>query len=340
NSAVDTSPTLHMTTMDTMSHNFTWQIDTLGVTSSVLYDVAIINDTLAYAVGEMYLRDSAGQIDPQVYNMAKWNGVSWQLMRIQFYTICGQASRTPYPASAVFAFSPTDIWIAMRGDQVARWNGSGQTATMCLPVSFTINKLWGESSNSVYAVGNAGNIMHYNGSAWQRVESGTTIEISDIYGSKNPRTDSLEILAVAGNPFVDPQRKILQINGSTVIALSDNGITRALSGIWFAPGKRYWVVGDGLWYSNSSSNSFNWQNKSGVWTPFHLTKVRGNDVNDVFMVGSYSEVLHFNGVTPKSLRGPTGTDGLYWSVAVKGDQIMAVGQAPPRAVVLRGMHIR
>ncbi|MBI3006249.1 MAG: hypothetical protein HYY49_12660, partial [Ignavibacteriales bacterium] len=41
---------------DTTSHNFTWTIDTVGDgNSSVLYDVAIINDTLAYAVGEIYL---------------------------------------------------------------------------------------------------------------------------------------------------------------------------------------------------------------------------------------------------------------------------------------------
>lgn len=43
-------------TMDTTSHDFTWQIYTLGdgTGSSCLYDVAIINDTLAYAVGEIY----------------------------------------------------------------------------------------------------------------------------------------------------------------------------------------------------------------------------------------------------------------------------------------------
>jgi len=50
--------------LDTTSHNFTWTLQRLGGASgSVLYDVAIINDTLTYAVGEMYLNDSTGQID-------------------------------------------------------------------------------------------------------------------------------------------------------------------------------------------------------------------------------------------------------------------------------------
>jgi hypothetical protein len=56
---------------DTTSHNFTWTLQKLGGASgSVLYDVAIVNDTLAYAVGEMYLNDSVGQNDPQPYNLA------------------------------------------------------------------------------------------------------------------------------------------------------------------------------------------------------------------------------------------------------------------------------
>ncbi|MGH2567306.1 MAG: hypothetical protein ACRDGA_03130 [Bacteroidota bacterium] len=36
---------------DTTSHNFAWQTFVLGDGNSILYDVAIVNDTLAYAVG-------------------------------------------------------------------------------------------------------------------------------------------------------------------------------------------------------------------------------------------------------------------------------------------------
>ena len=52
---------------------------------------------------------------------------------------------------------------------------------MCLPVSFTIYKLWGENPSSVYAVGANGNIMHYSGTTWQRVESATMLDIKDIW---------------------------------------------------------------------------------------------------------------------------------------------------------------
>ena len=159
---------------DTTSHNFAWELDSLGdasVGSSILHDVAIVSDTVVWAVGEIYAKDSTGRADPIAYNAAKWDGKKWQLLRILFYTVCGQQSTTPYSTNSIFAISSTDIWISA-GDQITRWNGNSQTETMCLPVSFTINRLWGNNSNSVYAVGNGGNILHYTNGVWQQVQSG------------------------------------------------------------------------------------------------------------------------------------------------------------------------
>ena len=52
------------TTMDTTSHNFTWQTFEFGQhSSSVLYDVAIINENNIWAVGEIYMNDSLGNPD-------------------------------------------------------------------------------------------------------------------------------------------------------------------------------------------------------------------------------------------------------------------------------------
>ena len=62
-----TSNNITVTTLDTTSNDFTWQTYTFGdpgAGSSILNDIAIVNDTLAYAVGEVYLNDSTGQPDP------------------------------------------------------------------------------------------------------------------------------------------------------------------------------------------------------------------------------------------------------------------------------------
>ena len=46
----------------------------------------------------------------------------------------------------------------------------------------SVNKLWGTSSSDLYGVGYNGMITHYNGRTWQKIESGTTTNINDIWG--------------------------------------------------------------------------------------------------------------------------------------------------------------
>jgi hypothetical protein len=333
-SVVDTSDVLSLTTIDTTSHEIDWIVDFLGDGSgSILHDVAIIDDTSAYAVGEIHEMDSLGNWDPHPYNLIKWNGESWTLMRIQFYTICGQANRTPYPASSVLAFGPNDIWIAMDGDQVARWNGVTQTATMCLPVSFSIKKLWGRSSESVYAVGYGGNIFHYDGSIWQRLESGTTLTIWDIWGATDPGTGEEVVLCIASE--LNFGRKLLQINGTTVTALPDSGLAMSLGALWFDPGRYYYVVGAGIhWKRGLLSPAWNLY-KPGVIASYYSHGIRGLGINDVFVVGSFMEVVHFNGSTWKNYdseipfaSGATGgvsvSEHLVISVGLMGQQAIAI----------------
>ncbi len=42
--------------------------------------------------------------------------------------------------------------------------------------------VWGESSENVYAVGFNGTIMHYDGTAWTKMESGTTADLEGVWG--------------------------------------------------------------------------------------------------------------------------------------------------------------
>ena len=76
---------LQVTTLDTTSHNFTWQTFEFGQhSSSVLYDVAIIDENNIWAVGEIYMNDSLGNPDPNLYNLIKWDGISWKPEKVYF----------------------------------------------------------------------------------------------------------------------------------------------------------------------------------------------------------------------------------------------------------------
>jgi len=82
------SNSVSVTTMDTTSHNFTWETYTFGGVngSSYLKDVAIINENNIWAVGEIHTAET-DQFDSngvwvKPYNVVHWDGTSWELTRI------------------------------------------------------------------------------------------------------------------------------------------------------------------------------------------------------------------------------------------------------------------
>jgi hypothetical protein len=317
--------TTQATTMDTTSHNITWTTYTLGdgSGSSTLYDVAIINDTLAYAVGEIH---SGGT----TYNLAKWNGSQWTL------SVTSDSGYLYGVIYCIYAFGPNDVWVG--SSILEHWDGTKWTfygSTRGYSNAFWIRKIWGTSSNDLYFVGDGGNIRHYDGTSWTKIESGTSMDIRSIWGAKNKQTGNYEIYATAGDPLASRDRKILHINGTTAESISDNGITWALNCVWFSPGRCYWLVGDGVWEKHPSLSNSTW-NAQNI-SDYDINSIRGTDINDIVICGSYGEVMHYNGASWKSYRSVTGlSGGLYYSVAITNTMVCAVGTNSPNAAILIG----
>ncbi|MBW7846135.1 MAG: glucosyl transferase [Bacteroidia bacterium] len=332
---------------DTTSHNFTWQTFTWGGGgSSSINDVAILSDTDIWVVGDIQLSDSIAQ-DGSGHNFpfgaAHWDGIEWKLFRLPVFV--SPTYTTYLIPTGIIAFSSTDIWFASGG--VHRFNGTqvtesywladwpGNPQTPILSQEQRIEKLWGSSSNNIYAVGRSGAIAHYNGSSWQKLESGTTLDLHDIYGATNDKTGEQQILAVGSRnlPF---DRVILRVQGTSVTTLSSDSIEYELSGVWFKPDQHYYVVGDGIFEKNTL-NENTWKNKPLDITPYYTAGITGNDVNDVFVVGAYGECLHWNGVSWLSFREQTYVgNGGFGKVAMKENLVVAGGYDSQNAVLVMG----
>jgi hypothetical protein len=152
----------------------------------------------------------------------------------------------------------------------------------------------------------------------------------------NQKTGNLEILAVAARPFESFDRKILSVTGNTVSTLPDSGIIWTLDGVWFSPGRKYYVVGSGIYEKRWLSDP-RWRNGPLDITTYYTNTVRGSALNNVFVAGAFGEMLHNNGHTWQSYKQQTGlVNGQYYSLAVCNTMIIAVGYEYPRAVVLHG----
>ena len=325
-------------TMDTTSHNFTftsWMFGTIG--SSVLYDVAIINENNIWAVGEIMIADTS-QNGYTTYNAVHWDGSEWELKRIPYH-YNGQAFY--HPIQAVFSFNENDIWFC--GNGVMNWDGTN-FKSIGIPTSvwgpYQMNKIWGSGNSNLYIVGNNGQIAHYNGTSWQKIESGTTLNINDIWGDFNDKTQEREILAVCGNILQgwEEDRAIIRIdNINQAVQLNAVGSKWPLSGIWFKSRMKYYVIGSGIYQTNQLGET--WQGNPLDITTYFVNRIRANEINDVIIVGAYGETLHFNGVNWKSFFNETYiSNGAYLSVAIKNNLTIAVGYQSALAVLTVGQR--
>lgn len=311
---------------DTTSHLINWFVEDMGDFGSILWDVAIINDTLAYAVGEIHHNDS-------LYNLAYWNGNEWTLHRILFYTICGQQHQNAYPASSIFAFSENDIWVGMRGSQVARLNGITQVTTYCIPVS--VRKLWGYDSHKIYAVGVNGQIALFNNSQWTQMESGTDVNLSDVWGSpdgsiiwaagfedsygtiflRNTGSGFEKVLEITDPNMPHPLNQITHVFKSLWTDKTDTVYLGAIGRVYTAPKNTTSYAKENIW----------WDYENEIKFPPVTNIIRGTAGNDIFVGGYLQFVRHWNGVSWKEYPEIEG-DGTWRGMAVNKNLIIAVGE--------------
>jgi hypothetical protein len=305
---------------DTTSNNFTFQTFTFGAAnggSSYLQDVAVINDTDAWAVGAIYLDSADGAPDPFPYNAVHWDGQKWTPLKVPYLY---QGQPFYHPIEAVFALASNDVWFG--GNGLEHWDGkqfSNVDAVNPFWSGNSMQRIWASSDNDIYIVGSGGTIAHYASGTWTNIASGTDLYFNDIYGAGG------QILATCLTNYSSDNwgPGIFSIQGNTATRISTNPIQDGLYGIWFAANQHYYVADADIYQKQLLSDS--------AWSPLGLsgtaTGVRGNGTSDVFVVSASGDVLHWNGAGWKSFKAETGlSNGGYSSVAVNGNTVVGVGQ--------------
>ena len=319
---------LSITTMDTTSHNFTWQTFEFGEhSSSVLYDVAIIDENNIWAVGEIYMNDSLGNPDIQIYNAIHWNGQSWELKRIQTLF---RGNLITVPLEGIFAFSSTDIWMVgslpIHGDGTS-WNIYDVRTTV--DPNLSLSKAWGVGSKDIYLVGRSGSIVHYQNGIWTKIESGTTTNINDIWGTIDPINYQQTIYGAVSFVYESGDRKILKIQNNKVDTIHWN-TDRRVHSIWTLNNRYIYAVGGGIF-----------ENKKGYWNEvtevplYYSRNIRGTDNNNIFVCGDFGFFVHFNGTSWKTFN-ELYMQGIYYSLAIKNNIVTTVGFNGSKAVIIKG----
>ena len=324
-----TSNELSVTTMDTTSHNFTWQTFTFGEHStSVLNDVAIIDENNIWAVGEIYLNDSLGQPDPQPYAVARWNGTDWALLKVPYHDF-NQTVKHPGPLFSIAVISG-EIYVVSYAN-LLKWIGNEWVEKAFfmeqIPFDGQVLKMWGSDQNNIYCVGRSGAIYYYFGSGWQSIESGTDVDIQDIWGITNGTSEPL-ILCAASNAIEPGEHKILKITGSSTIDSIEWISNKRVHSVWMKSSNKLFACGDGVFINNLVDG---WKEQSEITFVF-TERVRGVGENDVFVVGDFGLIAHFNGASWKEY--PEASTALvYTSLDYRNNLMVTVGYTQSQAVI-------
>jgi hypothetical protein len=144
------------------------------------------------------------------------------------------------------------------------------------------NGLWGTSGGDVYAVGDFGQVLHFDGTAWQRLDTGTESDLEGVWAFDD------------ANIFVGGQRgKLLYSDGSSWRTDMDWGPSSFVA---------VWVAGaDDIFVSDEWGGVY--RNVAGAWAeiplPLHeerVTRMSGSAPDNVFATTEHWRLARFDGM--------------------------------------------
>ena len=339
------SETVTVHTMPITSHDFIWEVDTLGggvKSGSFFKDVFIISEDDVWAVGNI-------ETDSGEYNAARWNGTKWELLGIYSNTL---------DLYSIYYFSENDIWVTSHCFPI-HWDGENWTLYHLNNMGIdgcAGNAIWASSPDNIYFVGRKGSIVHYDGQNFEKMESGTDIDLTDIWGYDDPETGKPHVWA-CGNAsdsrasvilyLKDGQwNKIYERYADDTNNLDDVHMYNPhCQTIWADPNSELLWIGGGFGFftldnkvSPIKYSEIRIIDEVGYFA--YPYKVRGNSPRDLFITGAFGSLFHYNGKDWHWYSGLYNDAYRFKSIDVTPNAVFVVGSDYSsflsKAVVVRG----
>ncbi len=327
--------------LDTTSHDFTWEVLAGGATlGSSFHGVEIIAPDDIWVVGRIFTDEMDSNDNWIKYNAAYYNGSGWSLERLIVRQDAG------IPGDYVTTYDSTgndlesvykidnEIWFIEGSSRArlidSRWDYFPEDQYWSY--YYGAYRMWGTDKDNLYITGKLGSITHYDGENFHHQDLGTDIPLRDIYG-----LDENHIWAV-GYDRGDGSSVIYFYDGTNWnekyyfnLDLWDGVIdTDTLDGqvasVWAYGDTVYFCCSTGIWKESISTGE-------GKLVPsleisedgyYSYKGIRGNNYNDIMVVGLNDHRFHYNG------KSWFKCGGVYYratleALDVQGDNFVIVG---------------
>ena len=200
--------------------------------------------------------------------------------------------------SAVWGSSPTDVWVAGEAGSLLHWNGSTWSAVASGTTS-ALRALSGTSAKNVWAAGLEGTLLHFDGTAWSAAQK-TGAPWSPASG---PNERPIYALLALPNQLWAGGSGSRSFDGSTWTE-PHHGSHLPTMALWGADSSNLWEVG--LQGMVNRWDGHHWQRAGGEVGP-NFFGIWGSAANDVWVVGSSGAIVHWND-TPTPVASGTKND--------------------------------
>ncbi len=155
---------------------------------------------------------------------------------------------------------------------------------IAIPSSNLLSAIWVNAANDIFIGTSAGEILHFDGTTWSAMTTGTTYQIKDIWASS-----STDVFAVAANDT------ILHYNGvGSACTKMSSGTGYHMNAVWGSGPDNVYVVGT---YADARIFHYDgaaWSQVPGSYTG-NLSSLWGTAADNIYAVGSSGRILHFDG---------------------------------------------
>jgi hypothetical protein len=218
-------------------------------------------------------------------------------------------SGTENNLNAVWGTSTGNVYAVGDGGTIVRWDGT----TLSVETSNTTQDLlaiWGTSESNIWAAGDAGTVVRYNGSTWSVTTLPTAASLRGIWGSS---PTNVYIVGDTG--------AVRRWNGSSwapvtgvAAAATKEGFLRNLNAVWGSSATDVYFVGDTGVIIHGNGTSWE-QQPYETGFPIHrdLHGVWGTGPADVWAVAKHTVILHNNLLIDTVPNYPAPPDTLFYT---------------------------
>jgi hypothetical protein len=300
-----------------VSQNFVDRVHLKVEVSGVVYETTVIADA-------WQVQAHGTSSNPRGWNYSCYADVTEEVsayFAAQGITFNGNATYTLGHADTsaavtetlqgVWGSSSSDVFTAGASGSILHYDGSGWSQ-MTSGTTADLYDVWGSSASDVFAVGEGGIILHYDGTAWSLMTSGTSNTLYGVWGS------------AANNVFaVGSSGTIRRYDGSSWTAMT-SGTTRRLYDVWGSDASNVFAVGERRTVQKYSGSGNSWTQIDYSSSAGTLYGVWGSAANNVYVVGASGMIRRYNGSSWTAMTSGT-SNTLYGVWGSASNNVYAVG---------------